>query len=137
LDDAFLSATPNDDVLFEVAATKTWLRQVIVGLTLICRGSYRGVVEFLRDLLGVSISVGTVHHVLEWATQQAGIVNHDQDLSGIRVGLHDELFQGAMPVLAGGRCDIDLLLSPGRGGASRCRYVGRASARCHQAGAET
>jgi hypothetical protein len=101
LDDAFLSATPNDEVLFEVAVTKTWLRQVIVGLTLICRGSYRGVVEFLRDLLGVSISVGTVHHVLEWATQQAGIVNHDQDLSGIRVGLHDELFQGAMPVLAG------------------------------------
>src|SRR4051812_26938260 len=25
----------------------------------------------------------------------------DQDLSGIRVGLHDELFQGATPVLAG------------------------------------
>jgi len=32
-------------------ATKVWLRQVIVGLTLICRSSYRGVVEFLRDLL--------------------------------------------------------------------------------------
>jgi hypothetical protein len=97
LDDAFLSATPNDEVLFEVAVTKTWLRQVIVGLTLICRGSYRGVVEFLRDLLGVSISVGTVHHVLEWATQQAGIVNHDQDLSGIRVGLHDLTASPAEP----------------------------------------
>jgi hypothetical protein len=59
LDDAFLSAAPDDEVLFEVAVTKTWRRQVIVGLTLICRGSYRGVVEFLRDLLGVSISVGT------------------------------------------------------------------------------
>jgi len=51
LDDAFLSATPDDEVLFEVAVTKAWLRQVIVGLTLICRSSYRGVVEFLRDLL--------------------------------------------------------------------------------------
>ena len=101
LDDAFLPTAPDDEVLFQVAVTKTWLRQVIVGLTLICRGSYRGVVEFLRDLLGVSISIGTVHHVLEWAAQQAGIINHDQDLSGIRVGLHDELFQGAMPVLAG------------------------------------
>jgi len=101
LDDAFMSAAPGDEVLFEVAVTKTWLRQVIVGLTLICRGSYRGVVEFLRDLLGVSISIGTVHHVLQLATRQAGVVNHDQDLSGIRVGLHDELFQGAMPVLAG------------------------------------
>src|SRR3954454_4098784 len=79
LDDAFLSAAPDDEVLFEVAVTKTWLRQVIVGLTLICRGSYRGVVEFLRDLLGVSIGVSTVHHVLQLATRQAGVVNHDQD----------------------------------------------------------
>ena len=39
--------------------------------------------------------------VLQLATRQAGVVNHDQDLSGIRVGLHDEIFQGAMPVLAG------------------------------------
>jgi hypothetical protein len=101
LDDAFLSAAPDDEVLFEVAVTKTWLRQMIVGLTLICRGSYRGVVEFLRDLLGVSISIGTVHHVLQSVTRQAGVVNHGQDLSGIRVGLHDEIFQGAMPVLAG------------------------------------
>jgi hypothetical protein len=77
------------------------LRQVIVALTLICRSSYRGVVEFLRDLLGVPISIGTVHHVLQLATRQAGVVNHDQDLSSIRVGLHDEIFQGAMPVLAG------------------------------------
>jgi len=81
--------------------TKAWLRQVIIGLTLICRSSYRGVVEFLRDLLGLSISVGTVHHVLQLATRQAGAINRDQDLSGIRVGLHDEIFQGATPVLAG------------------------------------
>jgi hypothetical protein len=101
LDDAFLSAAPEDAVLFQLTVTKTWLRQVIVGLTLICRGSYRGVVEFLRDLLGVSISVGTVHHVLQEATRQAVVVNREQNLSGIRVGLHDEIFQGAMPVLAG------------------------------------
>src|SRR5208282_2691258 len=101
LDDAFSSAAPDDEVLFELTVTKTWLRQVMVGLPLICRSSYRGVVEFLRDLLGVPISIGTVHRVLQLATQQAGVVNRDQDLSGIRVGLHDEIFQGAMPVLAG------------------------------------
>jgi len=101
LDDAFSSATPDDEVLFELAVTKAWLRQVIVGLALICRSSYRGVVEFLRDLLGVPVSVGCVHDVLEAATRQASAINHDQDLSRIRVGLHDELFQGATPVLAG------------------------------------
>jgi hypothetical protein len=101
LDDAFLSATPDDEVLFEVVVTKAWLRQVIVGLTLICRSSYRGVVEFLRDLLGLPVSVGCVHDVIQAATREASAINHDQDLSGIRVGLHDEIFQGATPVLAG------------------------------------
>jgi len=101
LDDAFSSATPDHEVLFKLAVTKAWLRQVVVGLPLTCRSSYRGVVEFLRDLLGLSISVGTVHHVLQSATLQAGVINRQQDLSGIRVGLHDEIFHGATPVLAG------------------------------------
>ena len=101
LDDAFSSAAPDSEVLFELAVTKAWLRQVIVGLPLICRSSYRGVVEFLRDLLGIAVSVGTVHDVLEAATRRASVINHGQDLSGIRVGLHDEIFQGATPVLAG------------------------------------
>ncbi len=101
LDDAFSSAMPDHEVLFEVAVTKAWLRQVIVALTLICRSSYRGVVEFLRDLLGLPVSLGCVHDVLQSATRQANTINRDQDLSGIRVGLHDESFQGATPVLAG------------------------------------
>jgi hypothetical protein len=101
LDDAFASATPDSAVLFELAVSKAWLRQVIAGLALICHSSYRGVVEFLRDLLGIAVSIGTVHSVLETATRQASAINRDQDLSGIRVGLHDEIFQGATPVLAG------------------------------------
>src|SRR5208337_4350869 len=79
LDNAFLSASPDDEVLFQLTVTKTWLRQVIVGL----------------------ICIGTVHHVLQLATRQAGYVNREQNLSGIRVGLHDEIFQGPLPVLAG------------------------------------
>jgi len=106
LDDAFLPAVPDSEVLFELAVTKVWLRQVIVGLTLICRSAYRGVVEFVRDFLGVPVSLGSVHNVLQAATRQAATrqastINQGQDLSRIRVGLHDELFQGATPVLAG------------------------------------
>src|SRR5919202_3565089 len=101
IDDAFSSATPDEAVLFELAVTKSWLRQVIVALPLICRSSYRGVVEFLRDLLGLPVSLGHVHDVLQAATRQASMVNDEPDLSGIRVGLHDEIFQGATPVLAG------------------------------------
>src|SRR3954468_2408679 len=56
LDGAFSPAVPDSTVLFELAVTKAWVHQVIVGLVLICRGSYRGVVEFLRDLLGIAHS---------------------------------------------------------------------------------
>ena len=101
LDDAFSPAVRGGEVLFELAVTQAWLRQVIVALVLICQGSYRGVVEFLRDLLGVPVSLGCVHDVLQAAMRQASVINRDQDLSGIRVGLHDEIFQGATPVLAG------------------------------------
>jgi hypothetical protein len=101
LDDVFSPAVQDDEVLFELVVTKTWLRQVIVALPLICRSSYRGVMEFLRDLLGLPVSLGYVHDVLQAATRQASTVNDEPDLSGIRVGLHDEIFQGATPVLAG------------------------------------
>jgi hypothetical protein len=101
LDDAFAASTRDDAVLFELRVSKTWLRQVIVGLALVCHSPYRGVVEFLRDLLSVAISVGTVHDVLQLVTQQAGVINREQDLSGIRVGLHDEIFHSGKPVLAG------------------------------------
>jgi hypothetical protein len=87
LDDAFSPATPDEAVLFELAVTKTWLRQVIAGLTLICRGSYRGVIEFLRDLLGLPVSLGCVRDVLQAATQQASTVNAEPDLSIVPRGV--------------------------------------------------
>ena len=74
---------------------------MIVALALMCRGSYLGIIEFMRDVLGASISMGTVHNVLRSAAEQAGVINGAQDLSRIRTGLHDELFHGGMPVLAG------------------------------------
>jgi hypothetical protein len=101
LHEVFASATPDDEVLLTLPVTRTWLRQLTLGLTLICHSSYRGVVELMRDLLGVSISEGTVHNVHQAAAQQAGTINRSQDLSAIRVGLHDEIFQGSQPVLAG------------------------------------
>jgi hypothetical protein len=101
LDDVFLSGTPEEGVLFQFTVTKAWLRQVIVALPLICHSAYRGVIEFLRDLLGIPVSLGTVHDVLQSAARRADVINEGEDLSGIRVGLHDEIFQGGTPVLAG------------------------------------
>ena len=88
LEDAFLQ-TAGDDVLFYLPVTKAWMHQVALSLTLICHSSYRGVVEFMRDILGVSISAGGVHNLHQLAVRRAGEINRAQDLSCILVGLHD------------------------------------------------
>lgn len=101
LDATFSSATDEREVLFYLPITKTWLWQLILALILICHCSYRGVVELLRDLFDLPMSVGTIHNRLQSVADQAAAINLAQDLSAIRVGLHDEIFQGSQPVLVG------------------------------------
>jgi hypothetical protein len=101
INDAFAPTAADDEVLFYLPVTKVWLQQVVLALTLICHSSYRGVVEFMRDILGISISVGNVHNLHQLAAQRAGVINTTQDLSQIRVGLHDEIFHCNEPVLVG------------------------------------
>jgi hypothetical protein len=81
--------------------TKAWLRQLILALTLICHSSLRGVVELFGDVFDCSISVGTVHNVLQAAVAQARLCNEQQDLGDVRIGAHDEIFQSGRPVLVG------------------------------------
>ncbi len=81
--------------------TKKWIFQVILALIFICHSSYRGVVEFLRDLFDYPINVATVHNRVQSVVSEAKKINKSQDLSGIKVGLKDEIFQSRLPVLAG------------------------------------
>ena len=101
LDESFAPSKGDDDVLFHLPVTKNWLFQLILGLVLICHSSYRGVVELLRDLFDPSISVGTVHNRLQATVEKAAEINQSQDLSGINVGLQDEIFHADKPVLVG------------------------------------
>ena len=101
LDESFAPSQANDEVLFHLPVTKNWLYQLILGLVLICHSSYRGVVELFRDLFDTPISIGTVHNRLEAAAATATEINQDQDLSDIKVGLHDEIYQADKPVLVG------------------------------------
>jgi hypothetical protein len=88
-------------VLFTIPVTKKWLRQLIVALVLICHSSLRGVVEILRDVFDYDVSLGTVFNVLHAAVEKARVVNARQDLSKVRVGAHDEVFQSGQPILVG------------------------------------
>ena len=101
LDEAFSPSEPNDEVLFYLPVTKRWLRAFVLGLLLICRSSYRGVQELLRDLFALKISPAQVHTIARLAMERARPFNDKADLSKVGIGAHDEIFQKRVPVLAG------------------------------------
>jgi hypothetical protein len=101
LDDAFRPVSADNQVLFYLPVTKAWLRQATLGLTLICHSSYRGVVEFFRDLFDVRCSIGTVHTIIRAAVAAARGHNLRQDLGNVDIAGFDEIFQKRRPVLVG------------------------------------
>ena len=101
LDDAFASTAADDQVLFHLPITKNWLKQVALGLTLICHSSYRGVHEFCRDLLDVNMAVGTAHNIVHDAIDKARPHNSGQNLANVDIAGLDEIFQKRQPVLVG------------------------------------
>jgi hypothetical protein len=101
LADAFAPPPADESVLFQLPVTKPWLRQLILALVLSCHSPLRGVVELLRDLFDYDISLGTVFNTVQQAVTPARERNHAQDLSRVRVGGHDEIFQAGQPVLVG------------------------------------
>ncbi len=102
LDEAFASSVDDHKVLFYLPITKDWIRQLVLALILICHSSFRGVIEILEEVFDYhNLSLGTIHNIVSEAVQKAQQVNNTQDLSGIRVGAHDEIFQASKPVLVG------------------------------------
>ena len=99
LHDSFEPIPPDNQVLFYLPITKTWLFQLILALVLICHSSIRGVVELFRDIFDIAISASTGHNRLSDAAKTATAINEAQELSNIRVDLRDEIFQTGTPVL--------------------------------------
>jgi hypothetical protein len=100
LDEAF-SPPPDSEVLFHLPVTRSWIENAVVSLALLCHSPYRGIIEFLRDSVGHAVSIGTVHNIMQRAVARAREVNESVDLSAIRVGAHDEIYQAGRPVLVG------------------------------------
>ena len=89
------------EVLFYLPVTKQWIRQLVIALILISYSSYRGVVELLRDLFDYPISIGTVHNILQQSICEVKAIHEQENLSFVKIGAHDEIFQAGKPVLAG------------------------------------
>jgi hypothetical protein len=114
LDQTFDPPPEPDRLLFWLPVTESWLHQLVLGLTLICHSSLRGVTELLRDLFDYRLSLGTAHNILRRAVAAARAINGRQDLSRVRLATLDEIFQAAWPVLVGACADTTYcyLLSP-------------------------
>jgi hypothetical protein len=97
------TAPPDDQrVLFHLPVTKDWLRQFVLAQVLIGHTSFRGVTEILDAVFDYrGLSIATIHNLIQDAVDPARRINDAQDLSGIRTGAHDEIYQGGRPVLVG------------------------------------
>jgi len=106
LEEVFGSPLEDKAVLFTLPVTKNWIRQLVLAQVLIGHTSFRGVVEIMKAVFDYhNISIGTIHNIVQDAIATARPINDTRDLSGIRVGAHDEIFQAAKPVLVG--MDVD------------------------------
>ena len=101
LQERFTPSAPDEEVLFYLPVTKKWLYGLVLGLMLTCRSSFRGIQQVLADHFGYPLSLGTIHNLSAQAVEQARVINQAQDLSTIRYGAPDEIFQASRPVLVG------------------------------------
>ena len=103
IDEAFSPSTGDEEkVLFYLPVTKHWIHQFVLSLILICHSSFRGVIELLEAVFDTHhISLGTIHNIVREAIRKSRQINDAQDLSKIRVGLPDEIFQTGQPILVG------------------------------------
>jgi hypothetical protein len=97
-----------------VPVTKSWLRQLVLSLVLTCHSSLRGVTTLLEEVFDYPLALGTVHQIVAAAVPTAQTYNAGQELSGVRIGAHDEIYQAGRPVLVGVDADSTscYLLSP-------------------------
>ncbi|WP_455289932.1 hypothetical protein [Cupriavidus necator] len=91
LDALFSPSTTADDetVLFHLPVTRQWIQRATIGLSLIGHASQRGVVEFMRDIIGVSTSVGSVQALLQGIAQRAMAINEGTDREEGRRPCHE------------------------------------------------
>ena len=97
--------TAADAVLFHLPVTRGWLRQLVLSLVLTCHSSLRGVTTLLEEVFDYPLALGTVHRILTAAVPTAQAHNAAQELSGVRIGAHDEIYQAGRPILVG--VDVD------------------------------
>ena len=95
----------SEEVLVQIDITKEWIQSLVLSLILVCHSSYEGVVELIETFFQTTLSKGTIFNIIAAATKRAAQLNLQADLTAVKVGAHDEIFQCGEPVLVG--CDVE------------------------------
>ena len=92
---------PNDDtVIFYIPVNKNFIFMVVIALSCICNSSYRGIIFFIKTILGYDISIGNVFNILDDASDKAKKVNDSYSFESIKDSAADEVFHRNSPILA-------------------------------------
>jgi len=84
-----------------VVIDKQMIEKIIVGCMLICKASTEDTQRFLNWIFKAWVSIGKISNTINKAASKANEYNTTIDLSTIKIGANDEIFQGHSPVLVG------------------------------------
>lgn len=84
-----------------VALDQRMIEKIIIAGMLICKGSTEDIQRFIVEVFGISVSIGKISSVINEAALTAERWNESIDLSTIKIGANDEIFQGHSPILVG------------------------------------
>ena len=73
----------DDEVLFYIPVTLSFIHSVVIALFLICGSSYRGIMFFLKTLFNYSLSLGSVF-IIDEAACKAASINESYEGVGVQ-----------------------------------------------------
>jgi len=89
------------DEVVRIELTDTLIKRAIVILALAGRATLEGIQSFFELIFGIKISIGKISGTLKEASEKAAEFDKSIDLSKIKIGANDEIYQGEEPVLTG------------------------------------
>lgn len=84
-----------------VILNETMKEKIIVACMLICKSSTENTQRFLYEVFNEWTSIGKISRIINEAGAKAEKFNLSIDLSTIKTGANDEIFQGNTPILVG------------------------------------
>ena len=84
-----------------ISLDKRTKERIILSLTLDCQSPQSGIQRFFETVLGISVSTGYISGIINEASERAQLFDDGVDLSGIRQGANDEIFQCGVPIFTG------------------------------------